>query len=97
MMYKVTAEFIYRAKLYPIGRELTEFEYNRMIRDKIAVKRGIPEKVAPTDQKTVQSETKETVKAEKETEIKKANKPTTKKKVENKSKTVKKTTKAVKK
>lgn len=46
-MYKVTKAFIYRAKLYPIGRKLTENEYERMTRDRVAVKRGIPEKVSP--------------------------------------------------
>lgn len=46
-MYKVTKAFIYRAKLYPIGRELTEREYDRMMRDRVAIKRGIPGMVAP--------------------------------------------------
>ena len=45
-MYKVTKAFIYRAKLYPIGRELTEREHDRMMRDKVAIRRGIPDKVA---------------------------------------------------
>lgn len=46
-MYKVTKAFIYRARLYPVGQEVTERQYERMIRDKIAIQRGIPEKVAP--------------------------------------------------
>jgi|LSQX01.2.fsa_nt_gb hypothetical protein len=51
-MYKVTKAFIYRAKLYPIGRELTEREYSRMMHDKVAIKRGIPGMVAPQDRTT---------------------------------------------
>lgn len=46
-MYKVTKAFIYRAKLYPVGRELTEREYERMMRDRVAAKRGVPDMVAP--------------------------------------------------
>ena len=49
-MYKVTKAFIYRARLYPVGQEVTERQYERMIRDKIAIQRGIPEKVAPQSQ-----------------------------------------------
>ena len=45
-MYKVTKAFIYRAKLYPIGRELTAREYERMMQDRVAIRRGIPDKVA---------------------------------------------------
>ncbi len=48
-MYKVIKPFIYRARLYPVGRELSELEYLRMMRDKVAVKRGIPDMVAPHD------------------------------------------------
>lgn len=51
-MYKVIKPFIYRARLYPIGRELTEREYERMMRDKVAIKRGIPGMVAPQDRTT---------------------------------------------
>lgn len=49
-MYKVVKPFIYRARLYPIGLELTEGEYERMMRDKVAIKRGVPEMVAPNDE-----------------------------------------------
>lgn len=49
-MYKVIKPFIYRARLYPVGRELTESEYARMMRDKVAIKRGVPEMVASQDQ-----------------------------------------------
>ena len=49
-MYKVIKPFIYRARLYPVGRELTESEYARMMRDKVAIKRGVPGMVASQDQ-----------------------------------------------
>ena len=45
-MYRVTKSFIYRARLYPIGHKLTERQYTRMMRDKVAIRRGIPEMVA---------------------------------------------------
>ena len=45
-MYKVKKAFIYRARLYPIGMEIPESEYVRMMRDKVAIRRGIPELVA---------------------------------------------------
>lgn len=66
-MYKVKKAFIYRAKLYPIGQELTVGEYDRMMRDKVAVRRGIPEMVAPAGrpQPIVQEEIKEPVVVEK--------------------------------
>lgn len=46
-MYKVTKAFIYRAKLYAVGQELTDNAYQRMLRDKVAAKRGVPDMVAP--------------------------------------------------
>ena len=45
-MYKVTKAFIYRARLYPAGMDIPESEYVRMVRDKVAIRRGIPELIA---------------------------------------------------
>ncbi len=44
-MYKVTKAFIYRAQLYPINTEIPESEYVRMMRDKVAIRRGIPDMI----------------------------------------------------
>ena len=46
-MYEAKKAFIYRAKLYSVGQEITPMQYGRMMRDKGAMKRGIPEMVAP--------------------------------------------------
>lgn len=45
-MYKVTKAFIYRAHLYPIGTAIPESDYVRMMRDKVAIRRGIPDMIA---------------------------------------------------
>ena len=41
-MYKVREAFIYKAKLFDVGLELSDAEYQRIARDKVAIKRGIP-------------------------------------------------------
>ncbi|MFA5448837.1 MAG: hypothetical protein WC292_00125 [Clostridia bacterium] len=44
-MYVVTKKFIYRARLYEVGQELTADEFLRMSKDKVAIKRGVQEMV----------------------------------------------------
>lgn len=46
-MYEAKKAFIYRAKLYSVGQEITPVQYERILRDKVAIKRGIPSMVAP--------------------------------------------------
>lgn len=48
-MYKVTKTFIYRAKLYAVGQELSDKRCQRMMKDKVAARRGIPAMVAPQE------------------------------------------------
>ena len=62
-MYKVKEAFIYKAKLYDIGLELTEREYQRIARDKVAIKRGIPAMLVSLEEtkKETKKETKEEV------------------------------------
>ncbi len=68
-MYKVVKAFIYRARLYSVGQELTEHEYRRMMRDKVAIKRGIPVMVASQESPlpSVQEKAKKDIVPAKET------------------------------
>ena len=58
-MYKVREAFIYKAKLFDVGLELADAEYQRIARDKVAIKRGIPTMLVSLEE--TKKETKEEV------------------------------------
>lgn len=62
-MYKVREAFIYKAKLFDVGLELADAEYQRIARDKVAIKRGIPAMLVSIE------ETKEEAKEETKEEV----------------------------
>lgn len=69
MAYKVREAFIYKAKLFDVGLELSDAEYQRIARDKVAIKRGIPTMLVSLAKETKETRETKEMDNEEKTEI----------------------------